>query len=87
LKIKLFKPKNFFIRLNITIITTTSNANAFKEFFRPLFVLPNSTASWRMRVIDTSKGTTKILGCALSIKKYGTVIEASLCCRSTGLDA
>jgi hypothetical protein len=40
------------MRLNITTVTT-SNAGAFKEYLRPLSVLPNSTASWRMRVIYT----------------------------------
>jgi hypothetical protein len=65
--IKLSKSKKFFIRLNIT----TSNTRAFKEFLRPLPVLPNSTASWRMCIIFTSKGVIKMLGCALSIKKIG----------------
>jgi hypothetical protein len=42
-----------------------------------LSVLPNSTASWSMRVIYTSKGVMKMLGCVLyircglSIEKYG----------------
>jgi hypothetical protein len=58
------KSKTFFIRLNIP----TSNAYAFKEFLRPLFVLPNSTASWRMRVIYTSKGVMKRLRCVLYIR-------------------
>jgi hypothetical protein len=38
LNIKLFKSKKFFIRLNITTITT-SNARAFKEFLCPLYLL------------------------------------------------
>jgi hypothetical protein len=42
------------MRLNITTITT-SNASAFKEFLHPLSVLPNSTSSWRVRVIYRSK--------------------------------
>jgi hypothetical protein len=67
LNIKLFKSKKFFIRLNIT----TSNARAFEEFLHPLSVLPNSTATWHMHVIYTSNGVTKMLGCALSIEKYG----------------
>jgi hypothetical protein len=40
-----------------------------KEFLRPLSVLPNSTASWCMRVIYTSKAVMKMFGCALSIEK------------------
>jgi hypothetical protein len=40
--------------ISITTITT-SNARAFKKFLHPLSVLPNSTASWHMRVIYTSK--------------------------------
>jgi hypothetical protein len=70
LNIKLFKSKTF-IGLNVTSITT-SNARAFKEFFRPLSVLPNSTVSSRMCVIYTSKVAIKMLGCALSIEKYGS---------------
>jgi hypothetical protein len=58
------------IRLNITTVTT-SDARDFIEFLRSLSVLPNSTASWRMRVIYTSKGFMK-MGCALSIEKYGS---------------
>jgi hypothetical protein len=60
------------MRLNIT----TRNARGFNHFLRPLSVLPNSTASWRVRVIYTSKGAMKMLGCALyitcalSIEKY-----------------
>jgi hypothetical protein len=61
------KSKKFII-LNIT----TSNARAFKEFLHPLSVLPYSTASWRMRVVYTSKEVIKMLGCALSIEKYGS---------------
>jgi ABC-type spermidine/putrescine transport system permease subunit II len=33
-------------------------------------VLPNPTASWRMRVIYISKGAMIMLGCALSIEEY-----------------
>jgi hypothetical protein len=51
LNIKLFKSKQFFIRLNITI--TASNTHAVKEFLHPLSVLPNSSASWRKRIIYT----------------------------------
>jgi hypothetical protein len=47
---------------------TTSNARAFKEFLRPLSVLPNSTASCPMRVIYTSKGGMKMLGCTIYIR-------------------
>jgi hypothetical protein len=39
-----------FTRFNIITITT-SNTRAFKEVLCPLSVLPNSTGSWRMRVI------------------------------------
>jgi hypothetical protein len=38
---------------------------AFKEFLHPLSVFPNSATSWRMRVIYTSNGVKKMLGCAL----------------------
>jgi hypothetical protein len=54
------KSKKFFIRLNNTTIIT-SNSRVFKEFLRPLSVPPNSTASWHMRVIYTSKGLMKML--------------------------
>jgi hypothetical protein len=66
----------FLIGLNITTITI-SNSRAFKEFLRPLTLTPNSTASWLMSAISTSKGAMKMLGCALyimctlSIEKYG----------------
>jgi hypothetical protein len=53
--------KKIFIRLSITTITT-SNARALKEFLPPLSLLPNSTASWRIRVIYTSKGVMKMSG-------------------------
>jgi hypothetical protein len=75
LNIKPFKSKKFFIRPNIT----TSNARAFKEFLHPMSVLPNSNASWRVRVIYASKGVMKMLGCtlyircALSIEKYSKI--------------
>jgi hypothetical protein len=59
----------FFIRLNIT----TSNACAFKEFLCPLSLLPNSTTSWRMRIMCTPKGVMKMLGRVLSIETYGTI--------------
>jgi hypothetical protein len=65
-----------FIKHNITTIAT-SKVHAFKEFLRPMSVLPNSSASWRMRFIYTSKGMMKMFGCALyirralSIEKYG----------------
>jgi hypothetical protein len=47
-------------KLFIRFIITTSNT---------MSVLSNSTASWRMCVIYTSKGVMKILGCPLSIEK------------------
>jgi hypothetical protein len=53
------------------------NACAFKEFIHPLSVLPYSTASWSMRVIYTSKGAMRMLGCALSIEKYGKYIQCA----------
>jgi hypothetical protein len=52
----------FFIILYITTVIT-SNTCAFKEFLCLLSVLPNSTASWRMRVIYTSKGLMEIGTC------------------------
>jgi hypothetical protein len=73
MNIQLFKSKKLFIRPNITTITT-SNARVFKEFLHPLSVLANSTASSRMGVIYTSKGVMKMLECALSIEKYGTLL-------------
>jgi hypothetical protein len=44
------------MRLNIT----TSNPCTFKEFLRPLSVLPNSATSWHMRVIYTSRGDENV---------------------------
>jgi hypothetical protein len=79
LNIKLFKSKKFFIRPNIT----TSNAHAFKEFLRPVSLLPNSTTSWCMHIIYTSKGVMKMLGCALSIEKYGTFVDMLLSVKVT----
>jgi hypothetical protein len=50
---------------------------AFKEFLHPLSVLPNSTISWHMRGIYTSKGVMRML-CALSIEKHGTFIQINV---------
>jgi hypothetical protein len=35
----------------------------------------NFAASWHMRVICTSVGVIKMLGCALSIEKYGIMFH------------
>jgi hypothetical protein len=64
------------MRLNITI--TTSNERAFKQFLRPLSVLPNSTAIWRILVMYTSKRVMKMLGCALYIRCALSIAKVNL---------